>query len=531
MSDLPQQIGRYEIIEEIGCGGMGLVYKARDPNIGRLVALKVIKLSFEADDEMTEEMHERFAREARAAGILHHPNIVTIFDAGEDDGVPYIAMEYVEGVTLEHLLAPEEIMPPDQVNLIIRQVAEGLAYAHDNGIVHRDIKPANILVTEEGTAKIMDFGIARLAGSDLTRRGVVMGSPSYMSPEQVTGRVVDHKSDIFSLGVILYQCITGERPFPGENPTVISYRIVREEPPDPSELNPSNPSAYDRVVKISMAKRSEDRYDSAKEMARDLTLISEGGELQKTSKINMRASGVRKTAISFWQRPGVKWTAAALVMAAMFFGLVLISLRVSNPYVEVHELIEAGQHDRAVLTLLRIRSHKPKDHRAVYLLGREYAELKDFRSSIKAYAQALLLHTDYHSDDQLLSDIVLSLSRSDADLAIQLIVSKVGEPIVEKLRAALEDNSSHDLRWNAAEALRGLGEEVDEFPILELDLIYSPDCKVRRTAVERMGELGKVEALPELERAKGDRRNTRACMKNSIEEAQKRIHEENPQTE
>jgi len=202
---------------------------------------------------------------------------------------------------------------------------------------------------------------------------------------------------------------------------------------------------------------------------------------------------------------------------------------VSSPYADVHELIDAGQHDRAVITLLRIRAHKPKDHRAVYLLGREYAELKDYRSSIKAYAQALLLNPVYRNDDLLLSDLVQSLSRPEADLAIQLIVSKAGQSIITKLREAIENRDDHVLRWNAAEALRGMGEEVDEFPLLDLDLKYSPDCKIRRAAVERMGELGDTRALPELELAKGDRRNTPACMGKSLEEAENKIYEKHPE--
>jgi tetratricopeptide (TPR) repeat protein/predicted Ser/Thr protein kinase len=533
MSELPERIGRYEILEEVGRGGMGVVYKARDPNIDRLVALKVIRLSFDDDEDTAAEMRERFRREARAAGVLQHPNIVTVFDAGEDEGegTSFIAMEYVEGTTLDRITGPDEMLPINRINSIVRHVARGLAYAHENGVIHRDIKLANILVTSDGVAKIMDFGIARLSDSDLTQQGVVMGSPSYMSPEQVTGQQIDHRSDIFSLGVILYQLLTGERPFPGENPTVISYRIVRVEPPEVSELNPLVPPAYDRILKKALAKRPEDRYETAERLAEDLERVSEGGDVTEAAHGagTLTAPGEGLFGPIF-DKTWARWAALAVAVAVFFAGLVFISLKLSNPYNEVYELIETGQHEQATLELLKLRAHKPKDHRIAYLLGREYKELRDYKSSIKAYASALLLHPYYRSDDKLQEDLIAALSRPEADLAIQLIVSKVGAPVKKKLKASLED-PDYNLHWNAAEALRGLGEEVDEFPLLVLDLKYNPDCKRRRAAVERMGDLRNTRALPELELTKGDRRNTWACMGLAIEQAEEKIHEANPEDE
>jgi len=529
MPKLPKKIGRYQILEKIGGGGMGVVYKARDPNIGRLVALKVIKLSLDNGSEESKEIRERFRREAATAGVLQHNNIVTVYDAGDDKGTPYLAMEYVEGETLDRLAEPGETLPIEKVNSIIRQVAEGLDYAHQKGVVHRDIKPANILVTKDGAAKIMDFGIARLSDSELTQRGVVMGSPSYMSPEQVTGKEVDGRSDLFSLGVVLYQLLTGDLPFPGENPTAISYRVVSEDPPSPSMVNPVVEPGYNYVVSKAMAKNPSDRYQSGREMARDLERVARGkrpGAKDATPPVG----GARRVMWKTWRSRSFRWSAAGTVLIGLAVVLVIISLRISNPYNDVRELIKAGQHERAVWSLLRLKASKPKDHRAVYLLGREYSELGDHHSSILAYTRALVLRPDYRYDEKLQQDLVKALSSNEADAAIQLIVTKVGGPIVPKLEKALKD-PGYATHWNAAEALTGLGEEVDELPLLVLDLKYNPDCTKRRAAAARMGELGDPRALPELELAMGDRRNTRSCMGMTLERAKEKINEKNPDTE
>ncbi len=527
MSNIPEKIGRYEIIEEIGRGGMGAVYKALDPNIGRMVALKVIKLAFNAEGDLAREMHERFKREAKAAGVLSHPNVVTVYDAGEKDGTPYIAMEYVEGDTLEDLIDPEVPLPIEKVNSIIKQVATGLAYAHEKGVVHRDVKPANVIVTKDGFAKITDFGIARLSDSELTQRGTVMGSPSYMSPEQVTGRPVDGRSDVFSLGVILYQLLTGEKPFPGENPTVVSYRIVREEPPEPTMVNPVIPKGYDAIIRKALAKSPDDRYAAASEMAMDIERLETGKAVAgpKTTGATLYTRVSKRL-----EKPGFKPLVVGFVTALSLIILVIVSLRVSNPYIEIQELIDGGQHERAVIALHRILTNKPKDHRAAFLLGGEYAELKDYESCVKAYAHALLLKPDYRDDAALQDDLVTALKLDEADTAVHLVVSRIGPSITEKLRNAISDQEyDHTQNWNAAKALRELGEKVDEFEILKQDLQMNPDCEVRRTAVERLGELGDKRALPVLEIAKRDKWNTRSCMGNSIKEAEEKINGENPE--
>ena len=228
-----QKIGRYEIEGTIGRGAMGVVYRARDPIIGRALAVKVVSLSGGLADDAKEEYRQRFFREAQAAGNLHHPNIVTVFDAGEERGVPYIVMELVEGESLSQRLKRAGKLSVEEASSIAKQVAAGLAYAHEKGVVHRDIKPANILLDAKGRAAITDFGVARLSASDLTRTGEVLGTPNFMSPEQVLGQALDGRSDLFSLGVVYYLMLTGERPFKGEEVSAICYNVVHSEPAPP----------------------------------------------------------------------------------------------------------------------------------------------------------------------------------------------------------------------------------------------------------------------------------------------------------
>ena len=210
------QLGRYEVIGELGQGAMGVVYKARDPLIDREVAIKTINLSLAMEER--DEYEARFYQEAKAAGRLSHPNIVTIYDVGRSEDIAYIAMEYLHGRELRDILNETKLLPISEVLAIVIQVAQGLAYAHEHDIVHRDVKPSNVMIVRDGHAKITDFGIARMVSAAVrTQTGMVLGSPKYMSPEQVLGKEIDRRSDIFSLGVMLYELLTGQVPFIGEN--------------------------------------------------------------------------------------------------------------------------------------------------------------------------------------------------------------------------------------------------------------------------------------------------------------------------
>ena len=263
------KLGRYVIQGEIGRGAMGIVYKATDSVLERTVAVKTVNMALEQDG--ADRYEARFYQEARAAAGLNHPNIVTVHDVGKSGEVMFMAMEYIEGVELRSLMGEGQRVAPAQAVSIAAQISEGLAYAHQHGVVHRDIKPANIMVLANGPAKITDFGIARRrAASELTQTGMLLGSPKYMSPEQVIGKRADHRSDIFSLGVILYEMLCGAAPFSGENVTALMYQTVNFVPPPPSSVNPAVPAVLDLIVAKMLAKPVEDRYQDAHEVARDL---------------------------------------------------------------------------------------------------------------------------------------------------------------------------------------------------------------------------------------------------------------------
>jgi tRNA A-37 threonylcarbamoyl transferase component Bud32 len=256
-------IGRYRIAGELGRGAMGIVYRATDPAIGRPVAIKTIRIRDINDTRHRDKLRERLFREARSAGVLSHPNIVTIYDMDEVDGLAYIAMAYVNGPTLEKILVSEKPLSGATMLRILRQAASALDYAHGRGIVHRDIKPANIMTDEDGAVKITDFGIAKITtASNMTETRTVVGTPNYMSPEQVQGLPIDGRSDQFSLAVIAYEILTGERPFMGEHLSTVVYKIVAEQPSDAQRINTTLTPQIDAVLKRGLAKKPEDRYPS-----------------------------------------------------------------------------------------------------------------------------------------------------------------------------------------------------------------------------------------------------------------------------
>jgi hypothetical protein len=262
-----EPVARYEILEELGRGAMGVVYKARDPLLERTVAVKTVNL--DASPEEAEGFERRFFREAKSAGRLNHLNIVTIHDVGRNGDQAYIAMELLEGRSLREIIDSGVVLPPEQIADIAAQVADGMACAHRNDVIHRDIKPANIMVLDNGTVKITDFGIARLTTVSRTV-GLVLGSPKYISPEQVVGQEVDGRSDIFSLGAVLYELLTGTPAFTASDLDAVLCQVINETPPAPSTRNRNIARGFDRIVSKAMAKHPEDRYQTAGEMAEDL---------------------------------------------------------------------------------------------------------------------------------------------------------------------------------------------------------------------------------------------------------------------
>lgn len=260
MAESFEQAGRYKIIRVLGKGAMGVVYLAHDPQIGRKIALKTIRPKEGAREEEVAESRTRFLREAQAAGRLLHPSIVTIFDVFEDQETMFIAMEFVEGVLLDHFCVKGRLLPLERAISLVCQGVSALDYAHRHGIVHRDIKPCNLMVVDGESLKVMDFGLAKEADTHLTQTGTVIGTPHYMSPEQIQGKMLDGRSDLFSMGVVLYELVTGERPFRGEALSTIIYKILNEQPVEPRILNPSLPEALSQIIQKVLSKNPEDRY-------------------------------------------------------------------------------------------------------------------------------------------------------------------------------------------------------------------------------------------------------------------------------
>lgn len=389
-----KKIDRYEIVSEIGQGAMGVVYRANDPLLERTVAIKTISLELSKDE--FDEFEKRFYREASSAGRLNHPNIVTIHDVGNTDNVAYMAMEFLEGEELRDILDSGKELTVDRIAEITAQVADGLAFAHEHGVVHRDIKPSNIMVMKNGVAKITDFGIALIPAGSRTMDGMVLGSPKYMSPEQVVGREVDGRSDIFSLGVMLYEMLTGKSPFSGDNISTIMYRILNEMPALPSTLKPELPEAFDYIIAKALAKHPDERYANAAEIAHDLRNYA---SLQIPGGFNLHPDGkprtlerrakprnvedktvmmeARKPPVSFARR----WKYAALIaVAAIILGILIVFLDrkptepipatpVSPPVTQPQELIEPAK------PVIPAEEEKPREEASLNLAITPWGEI------------------------------------------------------------------------------------------------------------------------------------------------------------
>ncbi|HEX5091447.1 MAG TPA: serine/threonine-protein kinase [Burkholderiales bacterium] len=351
---MPETLGRYKVLEVIGRGAMGVVYKAVDPAIDRVVAIKTINLSL--NPEELSEYEARFQQEIKAAGRFSHPNIVTVYDVGRTDELAYMAMEFLNGRELKDLLAGGQRLEVATAVELLAQVADGLAFAHEHGIVHRDVKPSNIMVIElpNGVlAKITDFGIARMPGSAVkTMTGIVLGSPRYMSPEQVVGRPLDARSDVFSLGVVLYETLTGVAPFDGENLTAIMHATANVQPEPPSARNAAVPRMLDLIVAKALAKSLDDRYPSMRELALDLREI--GRQAPRGSGpvvLPPRPAAAEAATISgrYQQDPAGEDAAVPLKLATQFdsFGATVRLAALTQQTVEFRGYISQTQKMRA----------------------------------------------------------------------------------------------------------------------------------------------------------------------------------------
>jgi eukaryotic-like serine/threonine-protein kinase len=323
---------RYEVDKPLGRGGMAQVFRGTDRVLGRTVAIKVLDQKHRNDAKFV----TRFRREAQAAAGINHPNVVSVFDTGSEDGLHYIVMEYVDGETLDDVLAREKVLPPERVVAIAEPVARALDAAHQKGMVHRDVKPGNIMLDRSGTVKVVDFGIARAAADDtLTQTGIVLGTAAYLSPEQAQGVAVDPRSDVYSLGCVLYEMLTGRKPFTGDSALAIAYKHVREDPAPPSQVNPDIPPELEAVVMTAMAKDPAQRFPSGGAMQEALSAAATG-EMPAMAAVGAGATeplpGSGDTAVMTTQEAGPeppperppRWWLPWLVIGVILLALVVL---------------------------------------------------------------------------------------------------------------------------------------------------------------------------------------------------------------
>ena len=468
-----QAVGRYRIEKEIGRGAMGVVYLAHDPTVRRPVAVKVYQLPQGLAAHEEEELRERFLREAQAAGALSHPAIVTVYDAGqtEDSGVPYIAMEYVSGDSLRDLLEREGRLSVSRAVRIAGDLAEALGAAHAQGVIHRDVKPANVLVRQpDGAVKIADFGIARLASSELTRSGLTLGSPAYMSPEQVRGRPVDGRGDLFSLAVILYQMICGRRPFAGEDLSALAYAVAHETPAPIGRQVPGLPGALDRFFERALAKDPGARYPSGDSFRRAL-LEAVGDEAaadpRRRPDLGPEATPpprVAETTIvleeSSGPRPSELWVAAGSLLrrsARPLAGALGVAWRVSSlraALVATVVLIAAMSGwwawaaTRASL-VLEARSSIEAGRLTLLVDGQEVYQ-KDLAAERKA-ATAFGRKVFEYGQERF--EVRIRVSPGKHDVIARVETDDLSEPLTDRTVVDLERGESRTLRLVAGRAL------------------------------------------------------------------------------
>jgi len=381
------QIGRYLVVRELGRGAMGIVFEARDPLIDRTVAVKTIRLDTLGDASEADALQERLFREARSAGALSHPGIVVVHDLGRHEDVAYIAMERVDGPTLEHVLATGGIPKREEALRILRQTAAALDYAHQRGVVHRDIKPGNLMLDLGGSVKITDFGIAKIASTQqLTRTGTVMGTPSYMSPEQITAQPLDGRADQFSLAVIAFEMLAGARPFRADTLAGLVHQIVYEDRASARSLRAELPAAVDEVLRRGLAKNAADRYPSCLAFVEDLERGLAGvGVAKDAEKVRVVRSG-----------PSWRWIAAAVATVVVVAGLVtagvvwhrrsLAAVAPAGPVDEAQAAYSAKDYARVRLLAEEGNAEAQDDVGFMYESGRGVA--KDRAQAVEWYRKS-----------------------------------------------------------------------------------------------------------------------------------------------
>ncbi len=486
------QFGRYEVIRPLGRGATGVVYLARDPQLERAVALKTVWWPDHhgVDEEARGELRARFLREARAAAQFVHPNIVTVFDVGEEADVTFIAMEYVAGRTLAAHLAEEGPPPPRQAARLAAAVADALAYAHATGVVHRDIKPANLLVAADGTVKVADFGIAKVANSTLTQEAAVLGTPAYMAPEQIAGQPVDARADLFALGVVLFEMLAGRRPFEGSDLTTLAYQVVHVPHPPLASLRPGLPPAFERVCARALAKEPAARYGTAAEMAADLRALADGQVLAEVTAGAALAGATRvdgRPRLAGAPEGGLPPEERAAALAA-----------------------------EAARTAARLGRDGGR------LLERLLAELAAGLAVAIEVLSAVARRVSAAYRAMPAGRRRLALVGAGTLLALGLVVSVARDP-VRPARTLLAAGK----RGEAVSLLLKLeASDPDQVEARILLLEHADSCAVRKRVARRLGEIGEPEALPALEAARRRGLVDNLCMGGTLDQAIRRIRGE-----
>ncbi|NTV13164.1 MAG: serine/threonine protein kinase [Desulfobulbaceae bacterium] len=408
-----KKLNKYEVLSILGQGAMGVVYKAFDPIIERTVALKTIRKDALSPKDL-EPLLTRFKHEAQAAGRLTHPGIVTVYDYGEDGDTVYIAMELVEGRELKEVLDHNERLQLSFTVNLLTQLLDALAYSHAHGVVHRDIKPGNIILLEDGRIKVTDFGIAKIESSTLTQFGDVLGTPSYMSPEQFSGQPVDRRSDLFSAGVILYHLLTGEKPFPGNSLTTIMHRVMNTIPPNVSELNFQVPAVFDQVVNKALAKKTAERFQTAEEFT---------AALKKAYEFDLNPSNNNGAETAVFDTAGQD--EATLNLAAT----PAPKKPQVDPTAELHEKMEK------IVDILQRQGVAPIQEDQTYSRGRSWVLtiLVLLSLSLCSYAVWII-----YTDDLNYEDLQLLVQEKKAEIINQLPGTPIKEEVITELSGSVK---------------------------------------------------------------------------------------------